>query len=288
MIKSMTGYGSSIVNRKNIYIEIEIKSLNSKFFDFNYRSDYDDKLLENEIKNYVKSKLIRGKIEVKIEINNLLNPDSNELNKNKIKIYFEEIKDLLSKSIKVNDKEILKNILNNLSLFTSKKRYIIPSNIVMKGIKESIKKCIIFREDEGSEINKDLKKCINLISIEVDKILKIDKSKNKILEKKMKDKISKIKNISFDKFRLEQEIFYYLEKLDINEEIVRLKKHLRMFNKTLKNKKPIGKKLNFICQEIGREINTIGSKCSNFQIQKSVINMKENLEKIKEENYNLL
>ena len=104
----------------------------------------------------------------------------------------------------------------------------------------------------------------------------------------MKDKISKIKNISFDKLRLEQEIFYYLEKLDINEEIVRLKKHLRLFNKTLKNKNLMGKKLNFICQEIGREINTIGSKCSNFQIQKSVINMKENLEKIKEENYNVL
>ena len=112
--------------------------------------------------------------------------------------------------------------------------------------------------------------------------LRIKKRKSKI-----KEKLKKI-NIKIDKERLEQEVFYYIEKLDINEEIIRLNKHIDLFIKTINKKKPIGKKLNFICQEIGREINTIGSKSSEFKIQSSVINMKEYLEKIKEENFNIL
>ena len=124
MVLSMTGYGSDIINTKDINIDIEVKSLNSKYFDFNYRSNYDNKLLENEIRNLIKSKLIRGKVDVKINFNqsNLL--DSNELNKKKIKAYFNEIKEVLSGSNEINDKEILKNILSNLSLFTSEKKSI--------------------------------------------------------------------------------------------------------------------------------------------------------------------
>ena len=288
MVLSMTGYGSDIINTKDINIDIEVKSLNSKYFDFNYRSNYDNKLLENEIRNLIKSKLIRGKVDVKINFNqsNLL--DSNELNKKKIKAYFNEIKEVLSGSNEINDKEILKNILNNLSLFTSEKKIHISNRIIMRGIRNSINRCIIFRKEEGISIHNDLKKNIDLISQELIKILRIDKNKKNNLTKKIKDSVSKLKNISIDKYRIEQEILFYLERLDINEEVLRLKNHISLFKKTLSSKKPIGKKLNFISQEIGREINTIGSKCSNFQIQKSVINMKEHLEKIKEENYNVL
>tara|TARA_B100000214_G_scaffold286801_1_gene216426 strand:+ start:2180 stop:3046 length:867 start_codon:yes stop_codon:yes gene_type:complete len=288
MVLSMTGYGSDIINTKDINIDIEVKSLNSKYFDFNYRSNYDNKLLENEIRNLIKSKLIRGKVDVKINFNqsNLL--DSNELNKKKIKAYFNEIKEVLSGSNEINDKEILKNILNNLSLFTSEKKIHISNRIIMRGIRNSINRCIIFRKEEGISIHNDLKKNIDLILQELIKILRIDKNKKNNLTKKIKDSVSKLKNISIDKYRIEQEILFYLERLDINEEVLRLKNHISLFKKTLSSKKPIGKKLNFISQEIGREINTIGSKCSNFQIQKSVINMKEHLEKIKEENYNVL
>lgn len=288
MVLSMTGYGSDIINTKDINIDIEVKSLNSKYFDFNYRTNYDNKLLENEIRNLIKSKLIRGKVDVKINFNqsNLL--DSNELNKKKIKAYFNEIKEVLSDSNEINDKEILKNILSNLSLFTSEKKIHISNRIIMRGIRNSVNRCIIFRKEEGISIHNDLKKNIDLISQELIKILRIDKDKKNNLTKKIKNSVSKLKNISFDKYRIEQEILFYLERLDINEEVLRLKNHLNLFKKTLSSKKPIGKKLNFISQEIGREINTIGSKCSNFRIQKSVINMKEHLEKIKEENYNVL
>ena len=288
MVLSMTGYGSDIINTKDINIDIEVKSLNSKYFDFNYRTNYDNKLLENEIRNLIKSKLIRGKVDVKINFNQSKLLDSNEKKKKKIKAYFNEIKEVLSDSNEINDKEILKNILSNLSLFTSEKKIHISNRIIMRGIRNSVNRCIIFRKEEGISIHNDLKKNIDLISQELIKILRIDKDKKNNLTKKIKNSVSKLKNISFDKYRIEQEILFYLERLDINEEVLRLKNHLNLFKKTLSSKKPIGKKLNFISQEIGREINTIGSKCSNFRIQKSVINMKEHLEKIKEENYNVL
>ena len=288
MITSMTGYGSYNLSKGEIFIDIEIKSVNSKFFDFNYRSNYDDKSLENKIRNYSKLHLNRGKIDVKIDINNLNTNNSNQLNKNKIKSYFNEIKSILSDSSKVKDKIILKNILNNLSLFNSENKFKVENNIVIKGFKKCIKKCISFREEEGKAIKIDLNKNIDSILTDLYKIEKIDSSKKNSLEKKIKSKVSKLEEKSFDKYRIEQEILFYLERLDINEEITRLKKHLSLFTNTIKTKSPNGKKLNFISQEIGREINTIGSKCSNFKIQKLVINMKEKLEMIKEENYNIL
>ena len=288
MVTSMTGYGSYNLSKGDVFIEIEIKSVNSKFFDFNYRSNYNDKSLENKIRNYCKLHLNRGKIDIKIDINNLNTNNSNQLNRDKIKSYFNEIKSILSDTSKVKDKIILKNILNNLSLFNTEKKFKVESNVVIKGLKKCIKKCIAFREEEGKAIKIDLNKNIDSILSDLLKIEKIDSSKKNNIEKKIKSKLSKLQEKSFDKFRIEQEILFYIEKLDINEEITRLKKHISLFTNTLKTKSPNGKKLNFISQEMGREINTIGSKCSNFKIQKLVINMKEKLEMIKEENYNIL
>ena len=284
----MTGYGSYNLSKGDVFIEIEIKSVNSKFFDFNYRSNYNDKSLENKIRNYCKLHLNRGKIDIKIDINNLNTNNSNQLNRDKIKSYFNEIKSILSDTSKVKDKIILKNILNNLSIFNSENKFKVESNVVIKGLKKCIKKCVAFREEEGKAIKIDLNKNIDSILSDLFKIEKIDSSKKNNIEKKIKSKLSKLQEKSFDKFRLEQEILFYLERLDINEEITRLKKHISLFTNTLKSKSPNGKKLNFISQEMGREINTIGSKCSNFKIQKLVINMKEKLEMIKEENYNIL
>ncbi len=288
MVTSMTGYGSYNLSKGDVFIEIEIKSVNSKFFDFNFRSNYNDKSLENKIRNYCKLHLNRGKIDIKIDINNLNTNNSNQLNRDKIKSYFNEIKSILSDTAKVKDKIILKNILNNLSIFNSENKFKVESNVVIKGLKKCIKKCVAFREEEGKAIKIDLNKNIDSILSDLFKIEKIDSSKKNNIEKKIKSKLSKLQEKSFDKFRLEQEILFYLERLDINEEITRLKKHISLFTNTLKTKSPNGKKLNFISQEIGREINTIGSKCSNFKIQKLVINMKEKLEMIKEENYNIL
>ena len=144
-----------------------------------------------------------------------------------------------------------------------------------------------FRKEEGKSIYKDINKFIKLISNELNKVKKLDSNRKKSKVITLRKKIAEIKKVKFDKNRFEQELFYYIEKVDINEELVRLDKHINLLTKTVKSSKSVGKKLNFISQEIGREINTIGSKCSDFKIQKSVINMKEYLEKIKENCYNI-
>ena len=286
MIKSMTGYGFSSKNNNNYSIEVETKSLNSKYFDLNLKSNFEIGKIENEIRNYVKRKLLRGKIEINIIVTQPINK-TKVIDRNKYLSFFKEIKSIPSND-KIIDSEIHNNIFRNLSFVETNKKLNIPKKFVIPTLKKSINNCDNFRKDEGSSIQKDLKKNINLIKKELNKIFKNDKTKKKSLKKKIHKKINSIKEVQFDKNRIEQELFFYLEKIDINEEIVRLNNHIDLFQKTLNKNDQVGKKLNFICQEIGREINTIGSKCSEFKIQKSVITMKEHLEKIKEENFNVL
>tara|TARA_Y100001958_G_scaffold152474_1_gene138696 strand:+ start:643 stop:1500 length:858 start_codon:yes stop_codon:yes gene_type:complete len=285
MVKSMTGYGFSSIDKKNFSIEVETKSLNSKFFDFNLKSNLELGGIENEIRNFVKTKIIRGKVEINININK--SDKSKILDKDKYESFFKEIKSVI-KDKTINDTNVHNNIFKNLSYIEKDKKFNISKSNIIPIIKKSVINCVQFREEEGISILNDIKKNINLLKKELYQIEKKDKTRKKSLRQKIKNKISSVKNIKFDKNRLEQEIFYYLEKLDINEEIIRLNKHIDLFIKTINKKKPIGKKLNFICQEIGREINTIGSKSSEFKIQSSIINMKEYLEKIKEENFNIL
>ena len=286
MIKSMTGYGFSSKNNNNYSIEVETKSLNSKYFDLNLKSNFEIGKIENEIRNYVKRKLLRGKIEINIIVTQPINK-TKVIDRDKYLSFFKEIKNIPSKD-KIIDSEIHDKIFRNLSFVETNKKLNIPKKFVIPTLKKSINNCDNFRKDEGSSIQKDLKKNINLIKKELNKIFKNDKAKKKSLKKKIHKKINSIKEVQFDKNRIEQELFFYLEKIDINEEIVRLNNHIDLFQKTLNKNDQVGKKLNFICQEIGREINTIGSKCSEFKIQKSVITMKEHLEKIKEENFNVL
>ena len=286
MIKSMTGYGFSSKNNNNYSIEVETKSLNSKYFDLNLKSNFEIGKIENEIRNYVKRKLLRGKIEINIIVTQPINK-TKVIDRDKYLSFFKEIKSIPSND-KIIDSEIHNKIFRNLSFVETNKKLNIPKKFVIPTLKKSINNCDNFRKDEGSSIQKDLKKNINLIKKELNKIFKNDKAKKKSLKKKIYKKINSIKEVQFDKNRIEQELFFYLEKIDINEEIVRLNNHIDLFQKTLNKNDQVGKKLNFICQEIGREINTIGSKCSEFKIQKSVITMKEHLEKIKEENFNVL
>ncbi len=286
MIKSMTGYGFSSKNNNSYSVEVETKSLNSKYFDFNLKSNFEIGKIENEIRNYVKRKLLRGKIEINIIVTQPIKK-TKVIDRDKYLSFFKEIKSITSND-KIIDSMIHDKIFRNLSFVEKNKKLNIPKKIVIPILKQSINNCDNFRKDEGNSIQKDLKKNINLIKKELNKIIKNDSVKKKSLKKNIYKKINLIKEVQFDKNRIEQELFFYLEKIDINEEIVRLNNHIDLFEKTLDKKNQVGKKLNFICQEIGREINTIGSKCSEFKIQKSVITMKEHLEKIKEENFNVL
>ena len=287
MIKSMTGFGYSSLSKKKYSIDVEIKSLNSKYFDLNYRCNEDLGKVETEIRSISKKILERGKVDININIKYFPNKNEKLFNDKKFNRIYSEIKKLSNNSAEVEDKVIFNNAIKNIDLITSDKKISISEKTIFSQIKKGLNSCIKFRKEEGKSIYKDINKFIRLISSELNKIQKLDsnRKKNKVIT--LRKKIAEIKKVKFDKNRLEQELFYYIEKVDINEELVRLNKHINLLTKTIKSSKSVGKKLNFISQEIGREINTIGSKCSDFKIQKSVINMKEYLEKIKENCYNI-
>ena len=283
----MTGFGYSSLSKKKYSIDIEIKSLNSKYFDLNYRCNEDLGKVETEIRSISKKILERGKVDINVNIKYFPNKNEKLFNDKKFNRIYSEIKKLSNNSVEVEDKVIFNNAIKNIDLITSDKKISISEKTIFSQIKKGLNSCIKFRKEEGKSIYKDINKFIRLISNELNKIQKLDsnRKKNKIIT--LRKKIAEIKKVKFDKNRLEQELFYYIEKVDINEELVRLNKHINLLTKTIRSSKSVGKKLNFISQEIGREINTIGSKCSDFKIQKSVINMKEYLEKIKENCYNI-
>lgn len=285
MVQSMTSYGRHSISKKYYSIETEIKSLNSKFFDFNIRNSPQIKLDENKIRSILKKKLTRGKIDVTISIYEKSKDHRKIIDSKKFKNLYSEIKSLARSH---NDDIILNNTLKFSEKLLVSENINLSQNIIYDSINKAANACIKYRVKEGKTILKDLQKKIKSIHKDLKNIILIDKKQIKNKRKALKDKILDIKGLKVDQNRLEQEVFFYLDKIDINEEINRLKSNLYLFEETMKSKTSQGKKLNFICQEIGREINTIGSKCSEFAIQKKVIEMKNNLEKIKEENYNIV
>ena len=290
MILSMTGYGFKRAVIKNEIIEIEIKSLNSKYFDIQNQIPKELNHKEIHIINLLKKNLKRGKVNLSITINQLIKKDNIEINKNIFKKKYNELKSL-SKSVKNSyEKDLFKitSSLNNIITYKSKNNNI-TYNKILPFLNETINQCNKFRKKEGQDLAKDLKKNIENINTCLNSIIETDKKTIHKKEKILKNKLKNISNnIEIDKNRLEQEILYYVEKQDINEEIQRLKSLLSHFLKTIKSKNHYGKKLIFISQELGREINTIGSKTNELDIKNKVIVMKEKLEKIKEVLFNVL
>ena len=284
----MTAFGYYSKSIKDILLEIEIRSLNSKFFDFNYKGPSYLYVYEKETRNIIKKKLSRGKIDLIIKINYNNNDKIKHLDKKKFVSLFNEIKGLSKNLPNINETTLFNNTLMLNKEFMNSKTEVVGRKIIIDSVKNALSQCVNFRIEEGKVIYKDLKKNIALIISDLDRIIRIDKKRKSNKKNNIIKQVSRIKNIKIDKNRIEQELFYFLDKIDINEEIIRLNKHLKLFMKTVNLSSSNGKKLNFICQEIGREINTIGSKCGEFNIQKAVINMKNNLEKIKEEIYNIV
>ena len=284
MIHSMTGFGreEKLINSNKIVIEI--RTLNSKGLDINLKVHESFSFIGEYLRKSVKEKLIKGKVDVILDIE-----DTNEdllipFNKSKIKAYIKELRE----DFNIDESQIISNLLIGNSSINSnitfnkseeKKIKILLDQVIQKQIK--------YRRTEGEAIGKDLKKSISKINNYINKVVSVESNRIKDKKKKFKSYFNEL-NDKYDKSRLEQEIIYYIEKLDINEEIVRLQHHLKFFSSEMKNKEIKGKKLSFISQEIGREINTIGSKANNFEIQSMVVNMKEELEKIKENILNIL
>ena len=283
----MTGYGRAEVSTKKAEFIIEIKSLNSKQIDIQIKmlSLYREK--EIELRKLIAEKLRRGKIELSIWREKLGTISNYKLNTNVIKDYYQQL-DKLKKDLKLKSWDILPTLLK-LPDVLEKSEEQVESDEWLKiheGISVAITNLLKFRIDEGKNLEDDIKSRINnisklLVSLESFAKQRIDSTRKKIL-----DKLADIDVI--DENRFEQELIYYLEKQDITEEQIRLQSHIDYFINSIKEKDSNGKKLAFIAQEMGREINTIGSKSSNSDMQKIVVEMKDELEKIKEQLLNIL
>jgi uncharacterized protein (TIGR00255 family) len=280
----MTGFGreEKLINDKNIVIEI--RTLNSKGLDVNLKVHDSLSFIELYLRKSIKEKIIKGKVNVILDVEDNNGDNIIPFSKSKIKSYLKELK----KDFKIDESQFISNLLTGSSL--------VNLNITFKQsdqkkikvlLDKAIQKQLKYRRIEGKAISDDLKKSVSKLNGYVSKVISFESKRIVNKKKKFKSYFDELDE-KYDKSRLEQELIYYLEKWDINEEIIRLKHHLKFFSTEMKNNEIIGKKLSFISQEIGREVNTIGSKANNFEIQSIVVNMKEELEKIKENVLNIL
>jgi uncharacterized protein (TIGR00255 family) len=293
MIKSMTGYGNAGFENDQLIIQVEVRSLNSKFLDLSIRSprQFSDK--ELEIRTLAQSILDRGKVSISVDFSTKGASDIPvSINDSLFKLFYEKYKGLANSVNDLNE-DIFKLALqspNVISQISSEDKENEEDWVEVKNvITQALRKCDSFRQDEGNSLFEKLIGNINTIASGLDQI----KSQEGNRKDRIKDKIRNhfkewLDETSFDANRFEQELIYYFEKLDITEELVRLDTHLKYFSKSLNEETMQGKKLGFISQEIGREINTIGSKANDAEMQKHVILMKDELEKIKEQALNVL
>ena len=292
----MTGFGSGELILNNSHFNFYIKSLNSKNLDISLKVPSSIRILEFDIRRLISKKLIRGKVELLIT----QDYDSQESYIQNSDLFKSEVSKIeeMRKSL-IEEKIISENFSDNfwtgsakhLQIFNraqnnSSKLNANSKKKILQKVKEIVEELSQFRFKEGSVLEKDLLNNINSIYSNLERINKRAIKRKNQIRTKLQNKILTLKE--FDKERFEQEIIYYIEKYDINEELIRLDSHLNLFQKNINSNKPVGKKLGFISQEIGREINTIGSKANDFNIQKIVISMKENLEKVKEQILNVL
>ena len=288
MIYSMTGFGKCQLNLPKENFNIEVKSLNSKQLDTNIKisSVYREK--EIELKNLLSTKLKRGKIELSVWKESSEIQNSHKLNIPLIKDYHQQILNLKKD---LGFEADIFPVLLKMPNILQKDEVKLDNNEwleILKGINTAVDELIQFRLAEGNKLEKDIILRINLIIDFLEEINPYAKARIERVKENLLNKINDLKINNIDENRLEQEIIYYLEKQDITEEQVRLKAHLDYFLQTISSDAPNGKKLGFISQEIGREINTIGSKSSDAEMQKIVVQMKDELEKIKEQLLNIL
>ena len=289
MIQSMTGYGKAELNLTNANFTIEVRSLNSKQIDANVKmsSIYRDK--EIGLRKLLSEKLQRGKIELSIWRESSDSSAKYTLNTELIKEYFSQIQQV-SSSLSINSSNIMPSLLKMPEVLVKGEEKAEDNEWeeIAKGIDIAIGNILQFRLDEGEKLETDITERINKLSTLLIDISPFAKGRIEKVKKSLADKLAEIDTKNIDENRFEQELIYYLEKQDITEEQVRLDAHLSYFINTMNTDAPNGKKLGFIGQEIGREINTIGSKSSDAEMQKIVVDMKDELEKIKEQLLNIL
>ena len=285
MIVSMTGFGKSETKFQRKKLNAEIRSLNSKNIDLNLRMPNRYRENESKIRTKINRELSRGKIDLLISIDLQDEDKTSSLNYAVIKKYINDLKKISD----LSESELLKMVIRLPESIKIEKDDISKQEkkVLFKIIDKAIIKLNEYRISEGKSIEKDFKSRVKSIHKLLKNVDKLAPKRKERIRKKIEE-LSKQSLNEMDNKRMEQEIFYFIERLDVNEEIVRLKSNLKYFEKIMSGKSPNGKKLTFISQEIGREINTLGSKANDEKLQKTVVEMKDELEKIKEQLLNVL
>lgn len=292
MIKSMTGFGKATVESGDKKIIIEIKSLNSKQLDINLRIPNLYKEKEMEIRNLIKNRLDRGKVDMCIYFDTTESDKEVAVNSSVIEQYYKQMLDVANMlGIEVNSNELLQTIMRFPDTLKQKTEELKEEEWkkLEAGIENALQEVDKFRTQEGSVLIRDILHRIDLIRSFAAEVPRFESKRIETIRQRIEEKMKEWLEVqNLDQNRMEQEIIYYLEKLDITEEKVRLNNHCKYFTETAEKEEAPGRKLGFIAQEIGREINTMGSKANDHEIQKLVVRMKDELEKIKEQSLNIL
>jgi len=288
----MTGYGSVHQHGEGLAVHVELKTLNSKFLDLNVRMPSDLAGQEAEVKRLIADKLVRGKVMLNIDVVQEDDPEpSQTYNVALFRKYYTSLKDLAD-AVGDNGQDIFRYALESPDVIIQREE---PSytkeqlELILGAVSKAVEQCDTFRASEGERLLGELRQYGEVIRENLQALSGIDPERIERISARIKGNIARlVEEEGLDENRLEQELVYYIEKLDITEEKVRLASHIDFFIDTLQDQQNSGKKLGFISQEMGREINTIGSKANDARIQKHVVAMKEELEKIKEQVLNIV
>ena len=290
MTHSMTGFGKSEVTIGHLHVNIEIRSLNSKFLDLTLKIPTVFKEIDSSLRSIIKNELNRGKIELAIHYEKINSNSKITINKEQLKNYYNQLKEISTELNNQNNEDFMGYALKLPEVIQHQKETVDKQSneILINAVKQACNDLNSFREKEGESLQKELLNYVNSIQDNLAKINPFEKERLPKVKQKLLRSVEELNLKSqIDEKRLEQELIYYAEKLDLTEEKVRLKEHCIHFMETIKEINS-GKKLGFITQEMGREINTLGSKAHHLSIQKIVVEMKDELEKIKEQVLNIL
>lgn len=295
MLKSMTGFGNATIETDSLSVTAELKTLNSKFLDIYCRipRQFSDK--EIELRSLLTQVLERGKVELSINLarTSVARP-SVTINRPLVAAYVSDLKETANSMLmSIPDSNVLQLALQQPNAYLTESADptadVADWTSVLGAVQEAIRRCDAFRKQDGAVLEGKFKEYIQIIRDRLTDVEQQDVRRIPAVRDRMRNAINDLlSNESFDENRFEQELVYYIEKFDISEEKVRLKNHLDYFLEVLASEEANGKKLNFIAQEIGREINTIGSKANDAAIQRLVVQMKDELEKIKEQTMNVI
>ncbi len=290
MIYSMTGYGKGSAENKNLIVETEVKSVNSRYLDILLKLSSSLMNKEYELREFIKSKIKRGKITVLITVKRNGNAfDGIAINKENLKSYLFVLKNI-KKTAKLNDKIKLDHLLINKELFESSDLDIYEEgfNLIKKALDVALNNLIKMKKNEGKELEKDLNKRIQIIEQKLDEIEKESAGSVNEYFNKLKEKVKLLlEDVNIDNDRLQMELAIIADKAEITEECVRLKSHIKFFKDSLEKGEEPGRKLNFLCQEMNRETNTISSKTISTSITHNTVLIKEEIEKIREQIQNI-